>query len=328
MKTIFALLISISLFVGPKLKAQEAIKMIECFSPSLSELYTLLDSELVIYGSLIKKDGPFSLYKIEAILQQKGKWFEFGDTVSIFLDDLSLQSYGLKTPSHKTARLALSIGEKNWELKPGSGYSFKPIGEQQKINMLDKVIELPKGLDKSAKILTDFLATYQVEFSERISASCQVKKDSLSLLKKSNPLVALFEKQKREFISELEVISEDAEEPISTSPNTIDSQPHKILNPQLQDSSKAIIDLLTISKFIPKEGSYSSQRVRVIVKVFIDEQGKVYQTELLKGLRRDYDKYALDQALNSGPWVPFRSQGLVQKGFFNLPFNFIRQNEN
>ncbi len=327
MKTFYFSLI-IAHFLGSSLKAQDTVETINCYGPSASELYTLLDSDLVVFAKIIKNHGPFSDFKIEAILQQKGIWFKLGDTISIFMDDLYAQQVYLNKPIYRKARLALNLGTKHWELKSGSHYSYRALGKKHQIDMLDKMIELPRDPAQSAKVLRDFLAIYRVKFSEGISPDCLIKGDSLNKLKKTNPLINLFEKQNRVFIDELEYSGEEDDESIISLAQTIDSLPKKILNPQLLDSSQSIAELLTITNFQAMDDNYAEERVRVFVEIYINEQGKVYQTKLLKGFRDDYNKYALERALKSGPWLPLQSEGVSQKGYFHLPFNFIEPDEN
>jgi hypothetical protein len=327
MKTISLLIISLSLSFSSKLSAQEEVEIIYCYGPSLSELYTLLDSELVIYGRIIRNDGPFTEYTIEAILQQKGRWFEIGDTISIFLDDRFTQNHYLNTPSYRKARLALSIGKKHWELKSGSRYSYKALGEKHQIDMIDKVIELPANANESAVILRNFLAAYKSMSSDGISADCRLQPSAISNLRKINPLVDQFEKQERKLISELDLVLEEPQAQIRSSNISIDTIPKAIFKPLLQDSSATINDLILISNFSPDDDEFINYRIRVYVKIYIDEEGKVFKTDLLRGFRSDYDEYALKIAAASGPWKPFVQRGVYSKGYFNLPFNFLPQDE-
>ena len=328
MKTLYLSLLIIGSFLSSSLKAQNEVEIINCYGPSEGELYTLLDSDVVVYATIIKNHGPFSDFKIEAILQQKGIWFNLGDTISIFIDDLYAQQVYLSKAIYHKARLALNLGQKHWELKSGSHYSYRALGKKHEIDMLDKVIELPHEPEKSAKILRDFLAIYLVKFSEGIRPDCLVKRDSLNKLRNTNPLIDLFEKQNRVFIDELEYSVAENQESIISSAQAIATLPKKILNPQLLDSSQSVLELLTITNFQAMEDSYANESVRVLVEIHIDEQGSVYKTRLLKGIRKDYNTCALERAMKSGPWQPVYSEGISQKGYFYLPFNFMEQDEN
>jgi hypothetical protein len=327
MKTLYILIITFFLSFSSALSAQEEVEIINCYGPSLSELYTLLDSELVIYGSIILNDGPFAHYKIEAILQQKGRWFEIGDTISIFLDDQFTQNFYLKTSAYKRARIALMIGKKHWELKSSSRFSYETLGEKNLIDMIDRVIELPTNPYESALVLRDFLAAYTVKFSDVISADCKLQPSALSKLRKINPLVDQFEKQGRKLISEIDLVLEEPQYQIGSSNINIDTIPKAIFEPLIQDSRATVNDLIHISNFSPDDDEYINYRIRVYIKIYIDEVGKVYKTELLHGLRSDYDAYAMKIAAASGPWKPFEQNGVYRKGYFSLPFNFLPRDE-
>ena len=327
MKHIYTFLFfSLSLFLAP-LKAQNEVVTIECYGPSLSELYTMFHSDLVIYGQVILNHGPFTQFKIEELIKQDGLWFGKGDTVNIFIDDAALQKVLVENPDYQISRISLKLGTKHWQLTSGTVYSLEPLKLGQKIDMLDQVIILPANPRVSSQILQEFLRTYTTSFSEGIPAQLKIGAKDLERLKKTNPIIALFEKQERKFLNEPDIAEEVLMRQIHAAQTVdLDTNPQIVLEPQLLDSSLSLNDVISINDFKADDDSYRDARVRVIIKIFIDEEGRVYKTELLRGIRADYDNYALNHAKQSGPWLPLVQQNRARKGYFNLPFYFKNSN--
>lgn len=323
MKHIYTFLFfGLSLFLAP-LKAQNEVVTIECYGPSLSELYTMFHSDLVIYGQVVLNHGPFTQFKIKELIKQDGLWFAKGDTVNIFIDDAALQRVLVENPDYQISRISLKLGTKHWQLTSGTVYSLEPLKLGQNIDMLDQVITLPAKPRASAQILQEFLSTYNTSFSEAIPAQLKISAKDLERLEKTNPIIALFEKQERKFLNEPDIPEEVLKEQIyAAQAVALDTNPQIVLEPQLLDSSLTLQDIININDFIPKDENDSDTRVRVIIKIFINEEGQVYKTELLRGCRSDYDNYALNWAKQSGPWQPLIQQNRARKGYFNLPFYF------
>gem|GEM_PF-6970865 len=329
MKHIYTFLFfSLSLSLVP-LKAQNEVVTTECYGPSLSELYTMFHSDLVIYGRVILNHGPFTQFKIEELIKQDGLWFGKGDTVNIFIDDAALQKVLLENPDYQINRVSLKLGLKHWQLTSGTVYSLEPLAQNHSIDIRDQVIALPANPRASAQILQEFLSTYKTSFSEGIPAQLKISAKDLERLKKTNPIIAIFEKQERKFLNEPDIAEEVLREQIDANQAVaLDTNPQIVLEPQLLDSSRSLQDVIKITDFKADGDNSRDAKVWVIIKVFINEEGQVYKTELLRGYRADYDNYALNRAKQSGPWKPLIRQNRVRKGYFNLPFYFRVDHDN
>jgi hypothetical protein len=327
MKHIYTFLFfSLSLFLVP-LKAQNEVVTIECYGPSLSELYTMFHSDLVIYGQVILNHGPFTQFKIEELIKQDGLWFGNGDTVNIFIDDVTLQKVLLENHDYQISRVSLKLGIKHWQLTSGTVYSLEPLKLSHSIDMRDQVIALPANQRASAQILQEFLSTYKPSFSEGIPAQLKISAKDLERLKKTNPIIAIFEKQERKFLNQPDIAEEVLREQIyANQAVALDTNPQIVLEPQLLDSTLSLHDIININDFKADDDSYGDVKVRVIIKIFIDEEGRVYKTELVRGYRAIYDNYALNRAKQSGPWKPLIQRSRAHKGYFNLPFYFKNSN--
>lgn len=326
MKRIFiSLLAVIGLFPFP-LKAQIATDTIECMPPSYSELYTLLDADLVFYGYGIINHGPFTSFKIEELLKHDAYGYKLGDTINVFLDDAHLQKLSLENVNQQKARLSLKLGSEHWELKYGSNYSYKPLGQNNSLEIREQRLLLPANSKESASLLREFLNSYEADFSEGLPAKLTISAKDLARLKKTNPIIRAFEKYDRSFLTESAILEpeERVEDKPSASQNNL---PKYLAKPILQNAGLDWQDLLLITDFFPKDSSFDHANLRVYIKLFINEEGLVYKTELLKGVHKEFDNYALERAKNSGPWQALVENGKTHKAFFILPFNFVIGND-
>jgi protein TonB len=82
----------------------------------------------------------------------------------------------------------------------------------------------------------------------------------------------------------------------------------------------------SLKKFIKKNLKYPKDYVdvegKVYVKFIVNEDGSLSDFEIAKGLRKEYDKNAIDALKKMPKWIPAKQNGKIVRSYFVVPIAF------
>ncbi len=118
-----------------------------------------------------------------------------------------------------------------------------------------------------------------------------------------------------------------AEEPAGTASVTAESDSAQVFDvveqmPEFPGGSAELLDYLMENLKYPKDAEESKTEGRVIVTFVVDEEGRIVEPQVAKGVSPSLDAEALRVVQSMPQWTPGRQSGKVVRVKYAVPINF------